>query len=106
MLSRLLAATALFGALVLIDAKPAHAQQAPGVAQNTSNNRFYYYPYYYFPHNYWPSMSPKWPEGPGQSYMRPPAYMAYPPFKAPNWRYEWYEGQRYHRGGHFFLDQF
>jgi hypothetical protein len=104
MLRRVLAATALFGALVLLDAKPAQAQQ--GVAQNTSNNRFYYYPYYYFPHNYWPSMSAKWPEGPGQPYVRPPAYQSYPPFKAPNFRYEWYEGQRYHRGGHFFLDQF
>jgi hypothetical protein len=104
MLRRLLAATALFGAFVLIDAKPAQAQQ--GMAQYPSNNRFYYYPYYYFPHNYWPTMSPKWPEGPGQPYVRPPAYQSYPAFMAPNFRYEWYEPQRYHRGGHFFLDQF
>ena len=51
-------------------------------------------------------MSAKWPEGPGQPYVRPPAYQTYPPFKAPNFRYEWYEAQRYQRGGHFFLDQF
>ena len=28
--------------------------------------RMFYYPYQYFPHNYAPSMGPKWPEGPGQ----------------------------------------
>jgi hypothetical protein len=68
--------------------------------------RSYYYPYYYFPHNYWPTTSPKWPEGPGQPYQRPPAYMAYPPFKEPHWRYEAFEPQRYYRGFHFWLDQF
>src|SRR3981189_645185 len=82
----------------------AHAQAPPVQYQNM--NRFYYYPYYYFPHNYWPSMSPKWPEGPGQPYVRPPAYQAYPPFKAPNFRYEWSEAQRNHRAGPSFLDQF
>ena len=68
--------------------------------------RFYYYPYYYYPHSYWPSNSPKWPEAPGMPYQRPPAYMAYPPFKEPHWRYEAWEPQRYYRGFHFWLDQF
>jgi hypothetical protein len=67
--------------------------------------RYYYYPYYYFPHNYWPTMSPKWPESPGQPYQRPPAYMAYPPFKEPHWRYEFFEPQRFYKGFHFWLDQ-
>ena len=69
-------------------------------------DRMYYYPYYYFPHNYWPSMGPQYPEQPGQPYMRPPAYMAYPPFREPNWRYEFFTPQKYHRGFHFWLDQF
>ena len=69
-------------------------------------NRFWYYPFYYFPADYWPEMSPKWPEAPGQHYQRPPAYMAYPPFREPHWRYEWWEPQYYYRGFHFWLDQF
>ena len=69
-------------------------------------NRFYYYPYYYFPHNYWPTMSPRWPEPPGMPYQRPPAYMAYPAFQEPNWRYELWQPQRYYKGFHFWLDQF
>jgi hypothetical protein len=68
--------------------------------------RMYYYPYYYFPHSYWPQNSPKYPEGPGEPYVRPPAYMAYPPFREPNWRYELWMPQRYYRGSHFWLDQF
>ena len=69
-------------------------------------NRFYYYPYYYFPHNYWPTMSPRWPEPANAPYMRPPAYMAYPPFHEPNWRYDLWQPMRYYRGNHFWLDQF
>jgi len=75
-------------------------------AQNADMSRFFYYPYYYFPHNYWPNASPQWPEPPGSPYMRPPAYMAYPPFKEPNWRYEYWQPQKYYRGFHFWLDQF
>ena len=74
--------------------------------QSLQLNRFYHYPYYYFPHNYWPLYGPRWPERQGQPYMRPPAYMAYPPFREPNWRYELWEPQRYYRGHHFWLDQF
>jgi len=68
--------------------------------------RFNYYPYYYFPHSYWPAMSPQYPEPKGSPYMRPPAYMAYPPYKAPGWRYELFTPMRYYRGHHFWLDQF
>jgi hypothetical protein len=71
-----------------------------------SLNNFWYYPYYYFPANYWPMMSPRWPEPVGSHYQRPPAYMAYPPFREPHWRYEWWEPQRYYRGFHFWLDVF
>lgn len=69
-------------------------------------NRFYYYPYYYFPHNYWPTAGPQWPERPGEPYMKPPAYQAYPAFLEPNWRHELWTPQRYYRGFHFWLDQF
>ena len=69
-------------------------------------NRFFYYPYYYFPANYWPSQGPQWPEPTGAPYMRPPAYMAYPPFNEPHWRYEYLTPQKHYRGFHFWLDQF
>lgn len=75
-------------------------------AQNAPLNRFYYYPYTYFPHNYWPTMGPKWPETPGAPYMPPPAYMAYPPFREPHWHYDLWEPMPYYRGFHFWLDQF
>lgn len=69
-------------------------------------NRFFYYPYYYFPHSYWPSQGPKWPEPVGAPYRPAPAYMAYPPFKEPNFRYSYWEPKPYYRGFHFWLDQF
>lgn len=82
--------------------------QAGGAAQAQEPPlpRYSYYPYYYFPHSYWPAQSPQWPERPGSPYQRPPAYMAYPPFLEPGWRYELWTPQKYHRGHHFFLDQF
>jgi hypothetical protein len=86
-------------------AAPAQAQQYQYFT-GYQLNRYYYYPYVYFPHNYWPAMGPRWPEAPGQPYMRPPAYMAYPPFREPNWRYEMQQPQKYYRGFHFWLDQF
>jgi len=73
---------------------------------NAQYHRYYYYPYYYFPHNYWPAYSQPWPEPLGQPYMRPPAYMAYPPFLEPRWRYDLWQPQRHYRGFHFWLDQF
>jgi hypothetical protein len=75
-------------------------------AQDYSMGRFFYYPYYYYPHNYWPTQGPRWPEPIGAKYAPPPAWMAYPPFKEPNWRYDWYEPHKYYRGFHFWLDQF
>lgn len=100
-------------------ASPAHAQYLmPGPANAPvgppvsppityhAMNRFWYYPYYYFPHSYWPTQGQRWPEPVGACYRPPPAYMAYPPFREPGWRYEYFEPQRYHRGFHFWLDQF
>jgi hypothetical protein len=72
----------------------------------TPVSTFFYYPYYYYAHNYWPSQGPPWPEQPGQHYMRPPAYMAYPPFLEPAWRYDLFAPHPYYRGFHFWLDQF
>jgi len=68
--------------------------------------KFYYYPYYYYPHSYWPANSPQWPEPKGHPYVRPPAYMAYPPFQEPGWRYPLWNPMKYYRGNHFWLDQF
>ena len=96
-----LLAVSLGVALWAGSAAPAHAQQYLG-----NMNRFFYYPYYFFPHNYWPTLGPQWPEPIGQPYMRPPAYMAYPPFREPHWRYEFWAPQSWHRGFHFWLDQF
>ena len=68
--------------------------------------RMFYYPYSYFPHNYWPAQSPQWPEPKGHPYVRPPAYMSYPAFKEPGWRYELFSPMKHYRGHHFWLDQF
>ena len=68
--------------------------------------QMFYYPYHYFPHSYWPAQTPKYPEAKGQPYVRPPAYMAYPPFLEPGWRYELWTPMKHHRGNHFWLDQF
>src|SRR5207247_10151826 len=79
---------------------------APARAENLNISKFYYYPYYYFPHNYWPAMGPQWPEPPGAPCLPPPAYMAFPPYREPHWRYEYWKPQFYHRGYHFMLDIF
>src|SRR5687768_9325732 len=69
------------------NASEAAAQYYQPYYQSYQLNRLFYYPYYYFPHNYWPAMGPRWPEAQGQPYMPPPAYMAYPAFREPGWRY-------------------
>jgi hypothetical protein len=79
---------------------------APARAVDYNMGKFFYYPFYYYPHSYWPTESCSWPERPGEPYVRPPAYMAYPPFLEPHWRHEWYVPQKYYRGFHFWLDQF
>ena len=86
----------------------AKAQYGADFAQQSPGNlpRFSYYPYYYFPHSYWPQHSPQWPEPPGSPYVKPPAYMAYPPFQEPRWHYMLFESHRYYKGNHFWLDQF
>ena len=94
------------GLAVLAVALWAGSPSPASAADEPTLPRFYYYPYYYFPHSYWPAQSPKWPETKGSPYMRPPAYMAYPPFKEPNWHYMLWMPQKYYRGSHFFLDQF
>src|SRR5262245_4906034 len=68
--------------------------------------KYFYYQYQYFPHSYWPALSPQYPEPMGHPYMRPPAYMAYPPFREPGWRYELWTPMKWYRGHHFWLDQF
>jgi hypothetical protein len=75
-------------------------------ADDLNPNLYFHYPYSYFPHSYWPNQGPKWPEPVGAPYQRPPAYMAYPAFKEPHWRYELWTPQTYYRGFHFWLDQF
>jgi hypothetical protein len=82
------------------------AAVGPAQAQFQDPSRLIHYPYFYYPHNYWPATSPQYPEAPGAPYMRPPAYMAYPPSLQPNWRYELWVPQSYYRGFHFWLDQF
>jgi hypothetical protein len=74
------------------------------VQADDQTTRFYHYPYYYFPHNYWPN-AVKYPD-PRVPYQLPPAYMAYPPFLDTEFRYEYWQNHRYHRGFHFWLDQF
>lgn len=86
-----------------------HAGATPAQAQESSHTtlqRFWYYPYYYFPHNYWPAQGPRWPEPTGAHYQPPPAYMAYPAFHEPNWRYDLWQHARFYSGFHFWLDQF
>src|SRR5437762_289379 len=78
------------------------ASPAPLQAQDV--NRYYHYPYYYFPHNYYPNQV-KYPD-PRVPFQPPPGYMAYPPFLDPEFRYELWQNHRYHRGYHFWLDQF
>lgn len=93
----------LLGLLWLGHVAPAPAQYHPN---NYQLQRWWYYPYYYFPHNYWPTMGPRYPEKQDEPYRPPPAYMAYPAFQEPNWRYNLWEPMPYYRGFHFWLDQF
>lgn len=98
---QLILAGVAIGTFWLADPSAGSAQEG-----NITLNRYYYYPYYYFPHNYWPAQSPKWPEPVGSPYMPPPAYMSFPAFHEPHWRYELWESRKYYRGFHFWLDQF
>lgn len=105
---RWIAGFVLAAALLAGSATSASAQQPQQQPYYPSYvlNPHYYYPHHYYPHNYWPTMSPRYPELPGQPYQKPPAYMAYPPFREQGWRYEMWQPQKYYRGNHFWLDQF
>lgn len=97
---------ALFlGALLWLGTTQKSQAQQPYPYQTVPLNKAFYYPYYYFPHNYWPNQSPRWPEPPGAKPLPAPAYMAYPPFLEPNWRYYLFQPLRHYRGNHFWLDQ-
>jgi hypothetical protein len=75
-----------------------------GTARAEDPMRLYHWPFRYTPPTYWPNLY-RWPD-PRQPFQPPPPYMAYPR-KRDNWyRYEILENRRYHRGFHFFLDQF
>jgi hypothetical protein len=51
-------------------------------------------------------MGPQYPEPPGTPYQRPPAYMAFPPYREKHWHYEYWGPTPYYRGNHFLLDIF
>src|SRR3954467_9495775 len=101
--TRAVIVAAVLAGLWLLGGQRAQAQQGQ---QIPNLDRYYYYPYYLFPHNYWPQASATWPERPGQHYQPPPAYMAYPPFHEPHWRYDLHERKSHYRGFHFWLDAF
>jgi hypothetical protein len=85
----------------------AQAQQAYGrqwahTYSTQDWNRFYHYPYVYYPQNFW-----------GSEYYRSSEslYYRYPPeMRVPVYNKQWHnmypEGQLYHWGHHFVLDQF
>jgi hypothetical protein len=101
--------TWLWAAVVVLPLWLGHTSSAQAQTPYTTSwniGRYYYYPFYYFPHSYWPTQGPRWPEPPGAPYMRPPAYMSYPAFQEPHWRYDLWERHSYYRGFHFWLDQF
>jgi len=102
MIRRILARVAFVAAIALMWVASSSSVQAT----DPTLPKMFYYPYHYFPHSYWPGMSPQYPEAKGSPYMRPPAYMAYPAFLEPGWRYELWTPMKYYRGHHFWLDQF
>jgi hypothetical protein len=106
MSAMLVVGLAIAGQLGAPTANAQQAYQSSPYYTGYQLSNYYYFPYYYFPHNYWPAMTPRWPEGPNQPYMRPPGYMAYPPFREPNWHHDIAYPMRYYRGSHFWLDQF
>lgn len=76
----------------------------PAASHAQDVQRFYHYPFYYFPHSYAPNYV-RWPD-PRLQFQPAPAYMAYPPYLDNRFRYDMFETKRFHRGFHFFLDQF
>src|SRR5262249_34580926 len=82
------------------------ASATPAQAQNWTMDRFSYSPYHSFPPTSGPPPPRVGPGRPGEPYQPPPAYMAYPPFHEPHWRYDLHMRQSYYRGFHFWLDAF
>ena len=109
MIRRLLLSLAAFGALSVLAASAAQAQQPMAYGQtwgghygNHDWERFYHYPYVYYPQNFW-----------GNEYYRSDnsLYFRYPPeMRVPVYNKKWHnyypEGRRYHWGHHFMLDVF
>ncbi len=95
------------GLVAAMPASEAHAQQGFGAqwgrTYNTQDwNRFYHYPYVYYPQNFWSSQYYKSSDD---------MYFRYPPeMRTPVYNKAWHnmlpEGQLYHMGHHFILDQF
>ena len=65
-------------------------------------NRFYHYPYVYYPQNFW---SDQYYQSSDDLYHRYPSEMRTPVYNK-QWHNMLPEGQLYHSGHHFVLDQF
>jgi hypothetical protein len=77
--------------------------QTWGRNYNTQDwNRFYHYPYVYYPQNFYSSQYYKSSD---DMYFRYPQEMRTPIYNKA-WHNMLPEGQLYHRGHHFILDQF
>lgn len=107
MIRRLSAALIVAACLVACAGGTAQAQQAYGRNWGKSYstrdwNRFYHYPYVWYPQNFWSSEYYQSSED---------LYYRYPPeMRTPVYNKQWHnmlpEGQLWHSGHHFILDQF
>lgn len=100
----LLCATALTTTLLGSKARADNAYgQTWGRNYNTQDwNRFYHYPYVYYPQNFYSSQYYKSSD---DMYFRYPQEMRTPIYNKA-WHNMLPEGQLYHSGHHFILDQF
>jgi hypothetical protein len=95
------------GLTAALGTSSAQAQQGFGAqwgrTYNTQDwNRFYHYPYVYYPQNFWSSQYYKSSD---DMYFRYPQEMRTPVYNKA-WHNMLPEGQLYHFGHHFILDQF
>ena len=100
----LLCATGLATTLSVSKAQADNAYGATwGRNYNTQDwNRFYHYPYVYYPQNFY---SAQYYKSSDDMYFRYPQEMRTPIYNKA-WHNMLPEGQLYHRGHHFILDQF